>query len=106
MQMNIRCIQITNSTREENKEEIKSLFEKEREYLSSKLLYGIGFAVKSCYNTAKDTIVGLKDIGEYGLVVVGSPPLRPEPGAGLGEVVGRLLASPSTPSVLIVRSTP
>ena len=44
--------------------------------------------------------------GAYGLVVVGSPPLRDETGASLGGLVGRLLTSPFTPSILVVRSTP
>jgi nucleotide-binding universal stress UspA family protein len=44
--------------------------------------------------------------GVYGLIVVGAPPLRAEAGASLGGLVGRLLSSPSTPSILVVRSTP
>jgi len=44
--------------------------------------------------------------GVYGLVVVGSPPLRPDISAPLGGLVGRLLSSPSVPSVLVVRSAP
>jgi sulfate transport system ATP-binding protein len=44
--------------------------------------------------------------GVYGLVVVGSPPLRPDTSAPLGGLVGRLLSSPSVPSVLVVRSAP
>ncbi|HEX4823974.1 MAG TPA: ATP-binding cassette domain-containing protein [Candidatus Polarisedimenticolaceae bacterium] len=43
--------------------------------------------------------------GRYGLVVVGSPAGLADPGEPLGGVVGRLLASPKAPSVLIVRST-
>ena len=43
--------------------------------------------------------------GAYGLVVVGSPPLRNDPTAPIGGVVGKLLASPSAPSILVVRST-
>jgi len=44
--------------------------------------------------------------GVYGLIVVGSPPFRPDTSAPLGGLVGRLLSSPSVPSVLVVRSTP
>ncbi len=44
--------------------------------------------------------------GAYGLIVVGSPPLRPDPDAPLSGVVARLLSSPSAPSVLVVRSAP
>jgi len=44
--------------------------------------------------------------GAYGLIVVGSPPFRPEAEGPIGGLVGRLLASPSAPSVLVVRSTP
>jgi sulfate transport system ATP-binding protein len=43
--------------------------------------------------------------GGYGLIVVGSPPRRSENAAALGGLVGRLLASPDAPSVLVVRST-
>ena len=42
--------------------------------------------------------------GVYGLVVLGSPPPRPDTSAPLGGLVGRLLTSPRTPSVLVVRS--
>jgi len=44
--------------------------------------------------------------GIYGLIVVGSPPLRSDASAPLGGLVGRLLSSPSVPSVLVVRSAP
>ena len=44
--------------------------------------------------------------GVYGLIVVGSPPLRADASAPLGGLVGRLLSSPSLPSVLVVRSAP
>jgi sulfate transport system ATP-binding protein len=44
--------------------------------------------------------------GVYGLIVVGSPPLRSDASAPLGGLVGRLLSSPSVPSVLVVRSAP
>jgi hypothetical protein len=44
--------------------------------------------------------------GVYGLLVVGSPPLRSDASAPLGGLVGRLLASQATPSILVVRSTP
>jgi sulfate transport system ATP-binding protein len=44
--------------------------------------------------------------GGYGLIVVGSPPLRPEASAPLGGPVGRLLSSPTMPSILVVRSGP
>jgi nucleotide-binding universal stress UspA family protein len=44
--------------------------------------------------------------GVYGLIVVGSPPLRSDPSAPLGGLVGRLLESPTAPSILVVRSTP
>ena len=44
--------------------------------------------------------------GAYGLIVVGSPPFRPDGGAPLGGIVGRLLLAPSVPSVLVVRSAP
>jgi sulfate transport system ATP-binding protein len=44
--------------------------------------------------------------GTYGLIVVGSPPVRLDPSAPLGGVVSRLLTSPSMPSVLVVRSAP
>ena len=44
--------------------------------------------------------------GVYGLIVVGSPPLRADTSAPLGGLVGRLLSSPDVPSVLVVRSTP
>ena len=42
--------------------------------------------------------------GEYGLVVVGAPPQRTDPGAPVGGVVAKLLSAPSGPSVLVVRS--
>ena len=44
--------------------------------------------------------------GAYGLIVVGSPPLRSEASAPIGGLVGRLLSSPSLPSILVVRSAP
>jgi sulfate transport system ATP-binding protein len=44
--------------------------------------------------------------GVYGLIVVGSPPLRSDTSAPIGGVVGKLLASPTVPSVLVVRSAP
>ena len=44
--------------------------------------------------------------GVYGLIVVGSPPLGSDAAVPLGGLVGRLLASPSAPSILVVRSTP
>jgi nucleotide-binding universal stress UspA family protein len=44
--------------------------------------------------------------GQYGLIVVGSPPLRNEGSTPLGGLVGRLLSSSSTPSILVVRSAP
>jgi sulfate transport system ATP-binding protein len=42
--------------------------------------------------------------GVYGLIVLGSPPLRADSFAPLGGLVGRLLSSPNVPSVLVVRS--
>ncbi len=44
--------------------------------------------------------------GVYGLIVVGSPPLRADTSAPLGGLVARLLSSPDVPSVLVVRSAP
>src|SRR5262245_12473856 len=44
--------------------------------------------------------------GAYGLVVLGAPPLRSDPDAPIGGLVGRLLASPAVPSMLVVRSAP
>jgi sulfate transport system ATP-binding protein len=44
--------------------------------------------------------------GAYDLIVVGSPPLRSEASAPFGGLVGRLLSSPSMPSILVVRSAP
>jgi sulfate transport system ATP-binding protein len=44
--------------------------------------------------------------GLYGLVVVGSPPLRGDASAPLGGLVGKLLSSEGTPSILVVRSAP
>jgi sulfate transport system ATP-binding protein len=44
--------------------------------------------------------------GGYGLIVVGSPPLGSEAAAPFGGLVGRLLESPSMPSILVVRSAP
>jgi hypothetical protein len=44
--------------------------------------------------------------GAYDLIVVGSPPLRSEASAAFGGLVGRLLSSPSMPSMLVVRSAP
>ena len=44
--------------------------------------------------------------GTYGLVVVGTPQLRADSSSPLGGLVGRLLASPSAPSILVVRSAP
>jgi sulfate transport system ATP-binding protein len=44
--------------------------------------------------------------GVYGLIVVGSPPLRADTSAPIGGLVGRLLQSPTAPSVLVVRSAP
>ncbi len=44
--------------------------------------------------------------GRYGLIVVGAPPLRADTGAPIGGLVGRLLSSPTTPSMLVIRSTP
>jgi sulfate transport system ATP-binding protein len=44
--------------------------------------------------------------GGYGLVVLGSPPLRSDAPSPVGGPVGRLLSSPSMPSILVVRSAP
>jgi sulfate transport system ATP-binding protein len=44
--------------------------------------------------------------GTYGLVVVGSPPMRSETVEPLGGLVGRLLGASWSPSILVVRSTP
>jgi len=44
--------------------------------------------------------------GVYGLIVVGSPPMRADTQGPIGGLVGELLASPSTPSILVVRSAP
>jgi K+-sensing histidine kinase KdpD len=44
--------------------------------------------------------------GVYGLIVVGSPPLRADTSAPIEGLVGRLLSSPIAPSVLVVRSVP
>jgi sulfate/thiosulfate transport system ATP-binding protein len=44
--------------------------------------------------------------GRYGLIVLGSPPLRSDPAGSIAGVVGKLLASKSAPSVLVVRSAP
>jgi nucleotide-binding universal stress UspA family protein len=44
--------------------------------------------------------------GAYGLIVVGSPPLRHDAASPVGGVVGKLLSLPSVPSVLVVRSAP
>jgi sulfate transport system ATP-binding protein len=44
--------------------------------------------------------------GGYGLVVLGSPPLRSDAPAPIGGPVGRLLSSSLMPSILVVRSAP
>jgi sulfate transport system ATP-binding protein len=44
--------------------------------------------------------------GVYGIIVVGSPPLRADATAPIGGLVGRLLSSPTAPSILVVRSAP
>ena len=66
----------------------------------------ITVATKVLFGDPGEQIEAEAGSGRYGLVVVGSPPLRSDPAESIGGVVGRLLASPAAPSVLIVRSTP
>jgi hypothetical protein len=69
-------------------------------------LASAGLAVDTAlrHGDATERIEEEATAGGYGLVVVGSPPLRAEHAAPLSGLVGRLLASAAMPSMLIVRS--
>ena len=67
---------------------------------------GITASTALRHGDAAERIEEEAESGVYGLIVIGSPPADLDAFAPLGGLVGRLLSSPSVPSVLVVRSAP